>query len=476
MHSTAVQLMLGIERHKAGDLEQAERIYGEVLARDPKNADALHLLGVLASQRGKQELALGYLGRAVQLNPAVPFYHGDLGNVLHELGRLSDAVMCYEEALRLDPECAEAHSNLANTLDRAGRFEDSLAHRLEVVRLRPERAETYTNLGNTLRAQSMISEALVCYGQALAIDREDAEAHSGRAITLLLSGDLTAGWREYEWRWKTSRVPPRAFSVPLWDGSALAGKTILLHAEQGLGDTLQFVRYVPLAAQSGGEIVLECQPRLEPLLRGMPEVREVVLAGSPLPAFDVQAPLLSLPRILGTTAATVPSKVPYLGVSPERVEAWRARIGPVGGQKVGLVWAGSPTYKDDCNRSLDFRQVGPLLEVPGIRFFSLQKGPAAAELDPRQPVTPLEEDSNDILDTAAAILNLDLVISVDSMVAHLAGALGAPVWTLLPFAPDWRWLLEREDSPWYPTMRLFRQPRAGDWQAVVARVAEALRA
>lgn len=476
MPTTADDLTLGMARHQAGDLAQAERIYSAVLARDPKNADALHMLGVLASQRGEQEQALGYLGRAVELNPTPPFYHNNLGNVLHELCRLDDALLCYEQALRLDPDYADAHGNLANTLDRLGRFEDALAHRLEVVRLRPDRAATYTNLGNTLRGQAMIPEALVCFGQALAIDPEDAEAHSGRGVALLLAGDFAAGWREYEWRWKTSRYPPRAFSVPRWEGSALAGRTILLYAEQGLGDTLQFVRYIPQMRHSGGEIVLECQPRLAPLLECMPEVREVIPVGAPLPAFDLQAPLLDLPGIFGASAANIPATVPYLRVSPDRVKAWRARIGVEGGKKVGLAWAGSPTYKDDRKRSLDFRQLEPLLELPGVRFFSLQRGPAAGQRDPRLAVTALEEDTSDVLDTGAAILNLDLVISVDSMVAHLAGALGAPVWTLLAFAPDWRWLLTREDSPWYPTMRLFRQPRAGDWASVIARVAEALRA
>lgn len=474
MPTTADRLTLAMERQQTGDFLEAERIYRDILAAEPENADALHMLGVLFSQQGKQELALAHLARAVQLNPVPPFYHSNLGNVFHAMGRLSDAVLCYEEALRLDPDYAEAHGNLANTLDRLGRSTDALTHRLEAVRLRPDRPESYTLLGNTLRTLGMIHEALVCFGQALAIDPDNAEAHAGRGVTLLLAGDFLPGWKDYEWRWKTKRFPPRNFPQPVWDGTELAGKTILLHAEQGFGDTLQFVRYTALVKEKGGEIVLECQPRLVPLLARLPGIREVVAAGSPLPSFDVHAPLLSLPHILSTALNMVPAATPYLTVPEERLEAWRTKIGEAPGKKVGLVWAGSPTYQDDHIRSLQFGDLAPLLATPGVRFFSLQKGPAAAQLT--EQATPLEEDSSDVLDTAAAMQNLDLVITVDSMPAHLAGALGVPVWTLLPYSPDWRWMMYREDSPWYPTMRLFRQPQAGDWASVLARVAEALRA
>ncbi len=437
MPTTAEHLQQAMEWHKAGNLAEAEAVYRDVLAADPKNADALHMLGVLASQRGDLQHALSCLGRAILLNPSPPFYHNNLGNVLFQAGRLADAALCYEEALRLDPEYAEAHGNLANTYDRLGRFEDALAHRLEVARLRPERSGAYAELGNTLRAQGMIAESLACFEQALTIDPEDAEAHMGRAFALLLAGDLAPGWREYEWRWKTPRFPSRAFAEPLWDGSALDGRTILIHAEPGLGQTLQFARYLPLVAERGGRVVFECQPQLAPLMRGMPEIAEVAAAGNPLPAFDVQAPLGSLPRIFGTTADRIPAAVPYLSAPKRRAK----RRGE--GRTAGLAWPG------------DWGVLEPLLEVPGIRFVKL-------------------EEAENMADTAAAMVNLDLVISGDETLAHLAGALGAPVWTLLPFAPDWPWMLGRDDSPWYPTMRLFRQPRAGDWAAVVARVREVL--
>jgi Flp pilus assembly protein TadD len=435
MPTTAEHLQQAIEWHKAGNLADAEAVYRDVLAADPKNADALHMLGVLASQRGDVGQALSYLGRAVLLNPLPPFYHNNLGNVLFQAGRFADAALCYEEALRLDPEYAEAHGNLANTYDRLGRFADALAHRLEFARLRPERPGAYIDLGNTLRAHGLIAEALTCFGQALAIDPENAEAHMSLAFALLLAGDLAPGWREYEWRWKTPRFPARTFAEPLWDGSALDGRTILIHAEPGLGQTLQFARYLPLAAERGGRVVFECQPQLAPLMHGTEGIAEVVAAGGALPVFDVQAPLGSLPRIFGTTADRIPGAAPYLGAPGARRRAKS--------KNVGVAWSG------------DWEALEPLLEVPGIRFVKL-------------------DETDSLSDTAEAMVNLDLVISGNDTLSHLAGALGAPVWNLLPFAPDWPWMLGRDNSPWYPTMRLFRQPRAGDWEGVVARVREVL--
>ncbi len=433
MPTTTDQLTQAVEWHKSGRLPEAEAVYRDVLAADPNNADALHMLGVLASQRGHTELALSCLSRAISLNPTPAFYHNNLGNVLFQSGRLADAALCYEEALRLDPNYPEAHGNLANTCDRLGRFPDALAHRLEVARLRPELSSSYAELGNTLRIQGMLSEALTCFGQALAIDPDNAEAHMGRAFTLLLAGDLAAGWLEYEWRWKTPCWAARAFTEPLWDGSPLDGRTILIYAESGLAQTVQFARYLPIVAERGGRVVFECQPELAPLMRGMPEVSEVVVAGSPLPPFELQAPLGSLPRILGTTADAIPAQAPYLR-TPKR----RVRTGTV-----GISWPGDVTV------------IEPLFEVPGIRFVTLA-------------------ETEDLADLADAISDLDLVIAADGVTAHLAGALGVPVWTLLPFTPDWPWMLGRDDSPWYPSMRLFRQPLAGDWAPAVAQVREAL--
>ena len=291
-------------------------------------------------------------------------------------------------------------------------------------------------------------------------------------------GRFEQGWPGYEWRWKCKEfgsLPP--FHPPLWDGSPLDGRTILVHAEQGLGDTLQFIRYAPLVHQRGGRVILVCQPPLIGLLTRSPGVERLVAQGEALPDYDVHVPLMSLPGLLGTTLESVPADVPYLDAEPQLVEAWRHRLGSYPGFKVGIVWQGNPKFRLDRRRSIPLAQFAPLARVPGVHLFSLQKGPGAEQLaavTDRFPVTDLGRRLDDFMDTAAVLKNLDLVISVDTAIAHLAGALGIPVWVALPFVPDWRWLMDREDSPWYPTMRLFRQARPGQWEDVFQRIAEAL--
>ena len=478
MTNIAEVLRLGLGRQQAGRFQEAEAIYKEILAEDPVNADALHLLGVLSSETGRHDQAAACIGRAITLNPAPPFYHNNLGNVLHEQGRFSDARLCYEEALRRDPSYAEAHNNLANSLYQLGLFLEALPHYLEAVRLKPGYAEAYNSFAVALRDQGLLSEALGCYEEALRLAPENADAHTGRAILRLLLGDFERGWPEYEWRWKAKGFPRRVFQQPLWDGALHPGARILLDAEQGLGDTIQFLRYVPLVKQTGATVLVECQPRLVPLLETVPEIDQVIAAGSPLPSFDAHLPFLSLPVVFHTTLETIPKWVPYLRVPQTKLESWRRRVGAGGFKKVGIAWAGSPTYKKDRDRSLPLSEFAPLSGIPGIRLFSLQKMTGESELSSGAAgleIEDLEAGANEITDTAAAIQSLDLVIAADTMVAHMAGALGAPVWTLLPFAADWRWLLGREDTPWYPTMRLFRQSRPGEWRPVIERVAEALR-
>jgi len=509
MPGAVEMLERGLACHQAGRLEEAEAIYQSVLKEEPANADAHHLLGLVASHQGRYQLAEERIREAIALNPLAPFYHNNLGNVLQALGRFQEAVVSYRDALRLDPAYVEPHSNLGPALDALGRHAEAVAAGLEAVRrrpgwaeaymnlgnslaklnryeeaeaayreaarLRPGYAEAYSNLGNAVLEQGRVEEAAGCFEEALQLDPANGVAHWNRGWLRLLQGDYERGWQEYEWRWVTGNAAPRSFRQPVWDGSCLWGATILLHAEQGLGDTVQFIRYAPWVKQAAGRVVVECQARLAPLVATVSGVDEVVPAGAELPPFDTHAGLLSLPRIFGTRVETVPAAVPYFTVAPERLERWRARLAGVRGFKVGLVWAGSPTHKNDRSRSLPLSALAPLAEAPGVAWFSLQRGPQAAELRAaRLPITNLEEDDNDAMDTAAIIMNLDLVIAADTMVAHLAGALARPVWTLLAYMPDFRWMLGREDTPWYPTMRLFRQPRPGDWAAVIERVREEL--
>jgi hypothetical protein len=319
------------------------------------------------------------------------------------------------------------------------------------------------------------AEAVASYRQALRLRPDYADAHLDLGLALLSMGDFTAGWEEYEWRWRTRRVMRRDFAQPQWDGSPLNGRTLLIHAEQGLGDTVQFLRYVPLVRDA--VIILEVPPALARLVEGLDGVKQVIPAGAALPGFDLHAPLLSLPRLFRTTPETIPNRTPYLQFNdPARTRLWNTRTGQPGAFRVGIAWAGSAANSNNRTRSMRLADLAPLGDTPGgVSFFSLQKGPAVQERAPaRLAITDLLADTHDVRDTAALVLNMDLIISVDTFVAHLAGALGKPVWTLLSFAADWRWLRARDDCPWYPQMRLFRQSYPGDWQPVVERVVHTL--
>jgi hypothetical protein len=304
-----------------------------------------------------------------------------------------------------------------------------------------------------------------------------AEAHVNRALTRLHVGDWQRGWQEFEWRWRTADALPRGLAQPWWRGEPLAGRTILLYAEQGLGDTIQFIRFAPIVKRRGGTVVVECQQPLVRLLEGCAGVDRLVGQGDALPAFDVQAPLLSLPGILKTSPETIPADVPYLSVRPAAVQAWRERLKEIDGFRIGIAWQGNPAVRGDRLRSIALGHFAALAEIPGVRLVSLQKGPGAEQLEAaggRFRITELGSRLQDFADTAAVMNSLDLVITSDTGPAHLAGALGVPVWVALSLAPDWRWSSGRSDSPWYPTMRLFRQKEWGNWQAVFEEIKKSL--
>jgi hypothetical protein len=349
------------------------------------------------------------------------------------------------------------------------RFEEAEALCREALQQSPDDAETCRTLGNLFYAQRRLDETRRCYDAALERHPDDAGTRWNRAMLLLLQGQFVEGWKEYEWRWRRPDARPRHFPQPAWDGQAIEGRRILIYSEQGLGDSIQFLRYLPMVEQAGGRVIFECHARLAKLLAGTPGMGEVIAGGVPLPEFDVHAPLLSLPRLFGTTLETLPSAVPYLAAPAAPVEAWRGRLAKMPSLRIGLAWAGNPRNPDDSNRSIPPSELEPLTRLPGVSWINLQKDAGPADL----PIHFLG-GCDDVTDTAALIANLDLVVSADTMVAHLAGALARPVWTLLPFAADWRWLLDREDSPWYPTMRLFRQPGPGRWKAVIEAVRNAI--
>jgi tetratricopeptide (TPR) repeat protein len=463
-------------------LEEAVASYQYGLELQPNDPKVHNNLGTALLELGKTDEAVASFRQAVQLQPDYGRAYSNLGNAYREQGRLEDAVACCQQALRLEPDSAEAHNTLGAALLNQGKVNEALASFQPAVHLKPGYASAYHNLGAALLEQGRAEEALANFRQAVRHKPDYANAHMSLGMVLLYLGHFAEGWAEYEWRWRTKEFAPRPFPQRRWDGGRLDGKMILLHAEQGLGDSLHFIRYAALVKERGATVVVECQPPLLRFLARCPGVDRLVAAGTPLPPFDVHAPLLSLPLVCGTTLETVPADVPYVFADPDLERRWRDELRALPGFKVGITWQGNPQHKKDRQRSLPLDQFAPLARVPGVTLVSLQKGPGTEqfrEAADRLAVTDLgnrlDEAAGPFMDTAAAMRNLDLVITSDTAVAHLAGALGVPVWVALPFAPDWRWLADRADSPWYPTMRLFRQERPGDWQGVFARLAEALR-
>jgi Tfp pilus assembly protein PilF len=444
---------------------------------DPTAPAALFHRGRALQAQGRLEDAVACYRESLRLNPASAAALNNLGDALTQLGQWQEAEAVLREALRLKADFPEAHNNLGIALARLGRLPEAESHHRESLRLNPSSASAHNNLGNVLREQGKFVEGLASLEQAIRLRPDHAEAHRNRGLTLLLLGDWERGWPEYEWRRHCKEFPSPPGRLPLWDGSPLGGRTILLRAEQGLGDTLHFIRYAPLVQQRGGRVVVACQPLLLRLLSGAAGIDQLLTTESEVAA-DVWLPLPSLPGIFGTTPTTVPALVPYLSADPTLVAAWRERWTDLRGLKIGIVWQGNPNYSGDRWRSVRLSEFAPLAEVPNIHLFSLQMGVGREQIPPlaeRFGLLDLSASLTDFMDTAAVMKNLDLVITVDTAVAHLAGALAVPVWVALPWPPEWRWLLEREDSPWYPSMRLFRQSARGNWEEVFARIATALR-
>jgi tetratricopeptide (TPR) repeat protein len=471
---------LGNALLEAGRPEEAAPCYRQALALRPDFAPALINLGNALGELEQLDEALAICRRAVQAAPLVPDAHNNLGAVLRDRQDFAAAAACFRAAIALAPADPAAYINLADALTEQGQLEDAEAACRHALRLAPDLAEAHTNLGVALRRQGRLADATASYRRALELSPGLGQDHFNLAVALLAQGDMASGWAEYEWRWRTRqmRADWRQFNQPQWRGEPAEGKILLLHAEQGFGDTLQFCRYARLAAARGLRVVLEVQPPLRRLMQSLAGVEHICSRGEPLPDFDLHAPLLSLPGALGTTVETIPAEVPYLHAAPEAAAAWRARLGALGEDPfVGLVWAGNARLHSPAQAAVDRRRsippalLAPLAAVPGINFISLQKdGPA-----PGFPLFDPMQEMQDFADTAALVANLDLVISVDTAVAHLAGALGKPVWLLNRLDACWRWLAGRRDSPWYPAMRLYNQPRPGDWPAVIAEAAADLR-
>lgn len=476
-------LQIGWKRHQAGDLRNAEHIYRQVLAVASADANAWCFLGMACHDQSRFDDAVAAYRKALAIQPNFPVVLSNLGNTLKQQGKLDEAEASCREALRLKPDYSTAFNNLGVALVAQGRLVEASETFERALALMPNDAVTHSNLSAALVLQGSYREAEVNLKQALCLNPAYAEAHKNQGIVWLLLGQFERGWPEYEWRWNCPGLKMPDYPAPLWQGEPLDGKTILLHDEQGLGDTIQFVRYAAVLKQHGaGRVVVKSQKPLLKLLASGEGIDELVCDDADLPPFDLHVPMLSVPGILKTTFETIPGQVPYIHPQPELVAKWKQRLAKYDGFKIGISWQGSPDFHADAQRSIPLRHFAKLAAVPGVRLFNFQKGFGIEQLDALDGAfevvrfgDELDGEAGPFMDTAAIMRNLDLVIAPDTSVIHLAGALGVPAWIALSISPDWRWFLDREDSPWYPTVRVFRQQTLGDWDEVFSRMASALR-
>jgi len=554
MLNTQKAMLEAVEHQKAGRWTEAEAVCRQVLDADPRRSDALQLLGIIAWREKRHQDALDLIGRAIEINPSQPQFHGNLGLVLVDMGKLDEAIAAFTRSLMLRPKSAKTHNdvgnalvakgmteqaaesfrqalaitpdfpealfNLGNTLRKQGQVDEAMTYYRKALAARPGWAEAHNNLGNSLSRLGRMDEAIAAYRTALAQMPESAEMHNNlgsaymakgdldRAMTFfqsalqlqenhpsahwnmglihLLRGEFEEGWPLYEWR---ARVPGLGINArlhpPAWDGTDLGGRRILIHHEQGLGDVIQFIRYLPMVAERNGRIVLACHPALHRLLRGVGReygewaslIEEWAAPDGDFPEYEVHCPLMSLPHVFRTNLTNIPAPNPYVWADDVLADQWRRRLQGSAERKIGIAWAGSAVHPNDRNRSFPLSTLAALGQVANVRWVSLQTGePARQAATAPFALTDWSGDLTDFADTAALVANLDLVISADTAVVHLAAAMGKPVWVLLPKAPDWRWMREREDSPWYPTIRFFRQEVAGDWTTPVSRIVSAAEA
>jgi tetratricopeptide (TPR) repeat protein len=510
---------LGLALQSSGQIDAAIEELTQAVARQPKSMEFMHGLAGGLAAAGRMREAITAYRNLLGVKPINPGIWSELGDALRRSGQLEAAAAAWEQAVALKPDLARAHvqlgraryyqqkpreamesyrralavSDSADTHNDLGAalhamrdWDGAIAEYQRALAMQPKYAEAYNNLGSALKQKGEFEEAMKVFDKALELRGDYAAAHWNRAMLLLLNGDYGRGWQEYEWRWHTAEIRPtkNPSSRPMWDSGPLGGRRVLLHTEQGLGDTIQFLRYVPEVVQRGGKIVLSVPAELRRLLRSTwPAESEVGAAiekwtgaEETPPVHDVQCALMSLPLALKTTAETIPGKVPYLAADAELKSKWKSRLAGEGRLRVGLVWAGRRSHQRDLERSIALEQLAALAAARGAAWVSLQKGEAARQAK-QAPMELIDwtEELGDMAETAALVENLDLIIGVDTAVAHLAGALGKPTWVLLPYVPDWRWGLQGSDSKWYPTMKLFRQKGLGDWSGAVSEMAEELK-
>jgi tetratricopeptide (TPR) repeat protein len=473
-----VQNDLGMAQARLGLLDEAAVRFKEAIRLQPTFAEGHNNLA-LTQLRCRQPLAAAASARrAIELNPDFIGAHISLGNALQAQGKTSEALDCLQHALRMRPDSAELHNAFGIALGQSGQEEEAIPRFQRAIELRPGYVRACNNFGTALQNLARSDEALHYFDEGLKSAPEDPHLHTARALVWLRQGDFERGWPEYEWR---LRLPDmRRYNLPQnrWRGEPLDGRPIVLLAEQGVGDTIHFVRYVPLVRQRGGQVILVCHEPLIRLLSRFPGIDQLLPFGSSLAAFDTFIPLASLPGVFGTSLSNLPAEVPYLSADPGLLQLWGQRLRSYRDFKIGIAWQGSRDNPDDYRRSAPLEAFGPLAKLPGVHLFSLQKGEGNEQLRRvahAWPITNLagrlDEDAGAFMDTAAVMKQLDLVVTVDTAIAHLAGALAVPVYVALAFVADWRWLADRDDSPWYPTMRVFRQRQRGAWSEVFSRIA-----
>lgn len=470
----------GAVLERLGRDAEALECFQRALAIKSNHIDTLYNQASVLRKLGRHAEALKSFDRVLALKPDHVNAHNNRGLALDGLNRPEDALASYDRALTLAPKNLEALNNRGNVLQKLNRHQDAVACYDFALSINPAHAEVLNNRGRSLSILGCHQEALASTQRAIVANPNYVDAHWNESLLLLRIGDFDKGWKQYEWRWKRADglKKLRTYPQPLWLGETpAAGKTILVHHEQGFGDTIQFARYAPMLAKQGARVILEVQPPLKTLLSQIGDGVEVIGNGDPIPDFDMHCPLLSLPLAFGTTLGTIPADVPYLAAPAHRMQRLGGLLPPRQCLRVGLVWSGNSTHKDDHNRSIALARLAAIFDTPDVHFVSLQKDLRDADaqvLAGDARITDLGKHLGEFDDTAAGVALCDLVISVDTSVAHLAGAMGKPVWVLLPFCPDWRWLLQRNDSPWYPTARLFRQPGIGDWDSVIGWLRDAL--
>ncbi len=471
---------LGLAYRGLGRLPEALACFKQSLGIEPNSALTLMNLGQLLEQQGQTDAALGFLQRAATLAGANSAPHNALGNLLTRLERHAEAERCFRHALALEPNNSRLLFNLGNTYLRADRIEDAVAAYRAAIAVDPQYFDPYHNLGHAYNELGRPADAEACFRKGMELRPDDFNPHMSLGMTLIAQGRYQEGWREYQWRLHDKvQLPPRGFTQPAWQGESLAGKTLLLCSEQGAGDAIMFMRYLPLLLAQGAKVIVECLPPLRRLFEHLEGPEKVVLKGDRLPDFDTYVAPIDLPLFFNTTVDTVPATVPYLPwPTPEQDPS--LRLDAPSGRRIGLIWAGNPSHRHDRWRSIhDVKLLAPLFDVPNTVFYNLQFGARADDFDKagmgHRIVKLGDERIVDFWNLAGFVRQMDLVISVDTAVCHLAGALGVPTWTLLAHGGEWRWMTEREDTPWYPTMRLFRQKARNDWPELIQRVTLALR-